>query len=568
MPRPLQVFLCHASQDKPYVLRLHRFLKQHGVQPWLDREELLPGQNWAVEISKALDASDVILVCLSKNSISKEGFVQKEISFALDKALEKPEGMIFIIPVKLEECELPRSLSRYHWVDLFRDGGRKRLLMGLNRRVIELGEEVMPIIMEDTRQRTPKPHKIEIKQDEPVSLLSSEEKVEQESKAETQITPPLQNDETTKETLGIEVQKEEPIVESFPLPQDKTTNAEFKSKPVVEKKPYTKILDPSSLNPSQPKESKQRDRKSIQSNLRWLGIGGLILFVLTCGGFGLNYLIQNLPINPTPEITTTPAFTSVPVTFTPRLTETLIPTPTLGIGSTMISNKDGMTLLFVPAGEFTMGSDLNSDEQPIHQVNLDDYWVDQTEVTNAMYSKCVADGVCKVSEDTSSSTQTSYYGNSEFDDFPVIYVDWNMANDYCSWAGRELPTEAQWEKAARGTDGRTYPWGEDISCDKANYQGSCVGDTTKVGSYLDGVSPYGIYDMAGNVWEWVSDWYDEKYYESSPSSNPLGPDSGQYRVLRGGSWNNFDVIVRSAIRYWDDPSLTNLIIGFRCSRSP
>ena len=173
MPRPLRVFLCHASQDKPVVWKLHRYLKQHGVQPWLDQEDLLPGEDWEVEIPKALFASDVILVCLSKNSVNKEGFVQKEITFALDKALEKPEGTIFIIPVKLEECDIPKRLSRYQWVDLFRPDGRKRLLMGLNKRVMEIGDEVTPVMMEETRQRTPRPTIFQV-----LNIKKSEEQID------------------------------------------------------------------------------------------------------------------------------------------------------------------------------------------------------------------------------------------------------------------------------------------------------------------------------------------------------------------------------------------------------
>ena len=153
--RPLRVFLCHASQDKPAVRKLYRYLKQHGIQPWLDQEDLLPGENWEVEIPRALNNSDVILVCLSKNSINKEGYVQKEIVFALDKALEKPDGTIFIIPAKLEECEVPKRLNRFQWVDLFRSDSNKRLLLGLNKRALDLGSDISPVILEDMRQRKP-----------------------------------------------------------------------------------------------------------------------------------------------------------------------------------------------------------------------------------------------------------------------------------------------------------------------------------------------------------------------------------------------------------------------------
>jgi len=249
-------------------------------------------------------------------------------------------------------------------------------------------------------------------------------------------------------------------------------------------------------------------------------------------------------------------------------------------------------MMYVPEGEFTMGGsaddalaacqqyttdcerDWFADEEPPHTVYLDAFWIDQTEVTNALYSKCVDAGVCTPPAFVNSFTHPDYYGNPEFDDYPVIFVDWDAANAYCSWAGRRLPTEAEWEKAARGTDERAFPWGEGISCNEANYYDFyngdhyCVGDNSKVGSYESGKSFYGAYDMAGNVWEWVSDWYDPAYYQTSPSSNPLGADLGSYRLLRGGSWNSYIHEVRSEGRLGVPPFFINHYIGFRCAVSP
>ena len=150
--RPLKVFLCHASADKPAVRKLYRYLKQRGVQPWLDEIDLLPGQNWQAEIPNALYSSDVILVCLSKNSVNKEGYVQKEISFALDKALEKPEGTIFIIPARLEECSVPSRLSHFQRVDMFREDGYKRLMQSLNLRAASLSPTVAQASVTDESQ--------------------------------------------------------------------------------------------------------------------------------------------------------------------------------------------------------------------------------------------------------------------------------------------------------------------------------------------------------------------------------------------------------------------------------
>ncbi len=249
-------------------------------------------------------------------------------------------------------------------------------------------------------------------------------------------------------------------------------------------------------------------------------------------------------------------------------TPILTPTPTLVIGSTRISEKDGMVMVYVPAGAFQMGSeDGNSDEKPVHTVTLDAFWIDRTEVTNAQYKRCVDAGGCMPPSSFKSYTRESYYGNPEFDNYPMINVSWTQANTYCAWTGRRLPSEAEWEKAARGTDGRTYPWGNtfdgsklnfcDVNChatDRDSNSDDGYADTAPVGSYPAGASPYGTLDMAGNVWEWVADWYD-------------GPLNGQARVLRGGAWWVHPKDVRTAGRYFSGPYYSDNGIGFRCVRS-
>jgi formylglycine-generating enzyme required for sulfatase activity/serine/threonine protein kinase len=256
------------------------------------------------------------------------------------------------------------------------------------------------------------------------------------------------------------------------------------------------------------------------------------------------------------------------VTDTPTA-DLSIPPACTTIGQTWTSPKDGMKLMCVPQGAFSMGSDNGEpDEEPIHTVTLDAFWIDETEVTNAMYRKCVEAGTCRP------PVSKQYFGDSNYDQHPIIYVTWDDAVDYCTWVERKLPTEAQWEKAARGVDGRTYPWGEQApTCDLANKNG-CVGVTSPVGSYPAGASPYGALDMAGNVWEWVADWYGSTYYYSqSEWYNPMGPSKGDFgilsaRVLRGCCFGCFSQVMYSSNRVRHVPSDLSGEVGFRCSRSP
>jgi formylglycine-generating enzyme required for sulfatase activity len=274
-------------------------------------------------------------------------------------------------------------------------------------------------------------------------------------------------------------------------------------------------------------------------------------------------LIAIIPLSPTLAATTS---TSPTLTLKAPMTPTQHPSFESASGATQISSKDSMVSVYVPAGVFLMGSaatdkDAADDEKPQHKITLEGYWIDKTEVTNVMYKKCVDSGSC-------GKPGCSHYGDSQYDDHPVVCVDWSLANAYCKWVGGRLPTEAEWEKAARGTDGRIYPWGNDPPSNELfNYDNNIRG-TTVVGNFPKGASPYGLLDMAGNVWEWVNDWYGEMYYWNSPRSKPQGPSYGRTRVMRGGSWDYRSWFARSASRSGVNPVISSDNHGFRCVRLP
>jgi formylglycine-generating enzyme required for sulfatase activity len=231
--------------------------------------------------------------------------------------------------------------------------------------------------------------------------------------------------------------------------------------------------------------------------------------------------------------------------------------------------RDGAVMVYVPAGTFWMGSTRevdsirwDQDERPAHTVHLDAFWIDRTEATNARYARCVAAGACR---------QSPYANDPPYsgDDHPVVGVSWYDAAAYCAWAGARLPTEAEWEYAARGPGGNTYPWGEaPLTCERAQFSGCSEypGGTVPVGSLPAGASWCGALDMLGNASEWVADWYGP--YPAGPRTNPTGPEIRDAHVLRGGSWYNNPFWVYATNRQGASPTAPRIpTIGFRCARS-
>lgn len=239
-------------------------------------------------------------------------------------------------------------------------------------------------------------------------------------------------------------------------------------------------------------------------------------------------------------------------------------------------------MVYVPADEFLMGSETGeSDERPLHPIQLNGFWIDQFEVTNLAFEQFVLETGHQT--DAEKAGWGSVWQNGQWNrvnglnwrhpnnpderisaimDHPVVQVSWGDANAYCQWVGGSLPTEARWEMAAVGTTGWRYPWGNEF--DPARLNASQHG-TVRVGSYEMGKSPCGVYDMAGNVWEWTLDWYQSDYYHTSPTTNPRGPAEGTYKTLRGGAWDPSGGDSRSADRGALSPSSRGNTIGFRCA---
>ncbi len=228
---------------------------------------------------------------------------------------------------------------------------------------------------------------------------------------------------------------------------------------------------------------------------------------------------------------------------------------------------DRISWILIPAGDFQMGNTGDRGEMPLHRVLLSSYWMDRTEVTNAQYKECVMSRACDPPVSFRSYSRPRYFDDPAYGAYPVVYVNWNDADTYCRWAGGRLPTEAEWEYAARGPDDRRYPGGNETpERPLLNFDFS-IGDTSPAGSYPLGSSPYGVLDMAGNVSEWVSDFFESGYYLQSPLSDPTGPAATDAHVVRGGSWLDDPNMVRSDLRlgYPSDSAYVNL--GFRCAES-
>jgi formylglycine-generating enzyme required for sulfatase activity len=446
--RRLKVFLCHSKEDKPKVRELYRQLVADSFDAWLDEENLLPGQDWDLEIRNAVKDADVVLVCLSKGSTTKAGYVQKETRFALDIADEQPEGAIYLIPTRLEDCSVPSRLSRWQWVDLFNFNGYEKIRTALKTRANHLGIPYTNITTEEEYLNAA------------IALTKGEEKI---------TISLLQRKLRIGYTRAVRIL--DAMVQKGFVDSDNETHL---------------FLEPQMLR-------------------------------IPAG----NFLMGSSPEQAEQAI------------------------------------KDGADKSWVER------------EQPQHEVELSEYSIGKYPITNREYQAFVKGTDHKPPQDWDGDQYPAGKG-----DHPVVYVSWQDAYAFCEWLSGKankaycLPTEAEWEKAARGTDGRIWPWGNEFASSKANTKEANIGATTPVGQFSpQGDSIYGCSDMIGNVWEWCNDRWEFDSSSRISKSSHVSQQENNY-IVRGGSFSRSNWDARCATRRANRSSLVGEAKGFRVALSP
>ena len=580
--RPLKVFLCHAHADRDPVRGLYARLTQDGVDAWLDKAKLLPGQDWELEIRKAVREADVVVVCLSKQ-FNQAGFRQKEVRLALDTAMEKPEGEIFIIPARLDECDNLESLRKWHWVNLFEADGYEMLMRAFRARANRIGAT-----LQVKRSWLPK-------------IISPR----------SELKKSIQNKKIEEPNGNIVETKKDNLNNLHPLPDDMApspdnfpdgweaqwqsgfvkTSKDEKVKLAIPEKETTEAVG---TTVEKPREKRKRlvRRPNTAIVVAIIGFAGIVIIGLLSSPL-IEKWFSIAPVV-TESVTATYTLTSQSVVPSQTLEPTQIDgTPTITLtptGSftpavislpTEIIDTIGVEMVLVPAGEFTMGIDVSKacpnatlsawwacektydENAPLQMIFLDTFYIDKYEVTNAKYQECVSTGQCKPPAEIKLG-DINYYGNSNYDSYPVVWITWEMAKQYCTSRDAYLPSNAEWEKAARGTDQRIFPWGNhtDVTL-RTNGPGTKDGFqvTAPVGSFPLDVSPYGAFDMAGNVSEMVIDkviYF--HYFGNADSGNTFTPYT--YSMTKGGNWSYSSLFVYD----FGGGSGGDSSVGFRCAR--
>jgi formylglycine-generating enzyme required for sulfatase activity len=563
------IFLSYRRSDsRGYTNAIYTLLELHfgSKQIFMDVDTLIPGVDFVQALEEAVEACDIFLAVIGprwenikdakglNRLANPEDFVRIEVAHALRRGIP-------VIPILVDGAQVPSSenlpdnlkpLARRH---TFVIGDHLRTDV---QRLINVIEKTFNRLEAER-----------IEQEKAEAERQEREKAEGKRQAQEKEQAERQAQEKAEEALDVPRQ---PIPVN--IQQEKTLPAQSPS--------TVKLIS---------------QLKKIPA-WGW-GIGGLALFLIVfvvTGGFSPN---QTEVPSSTEVVQTADVLTIIKATetetITPVIEATLIETSTPTASQTpdsvvrMISEIDGMEMIYIAAGEFQMGGQSDNvfeSNEPVHSVYLDDFYLDQHEVTNAQFSVFLNQ---QENQEEGGTTWLEDYKNDNkwgrapivmidgqweskdgYEEHPVVEVTWHGAQAYCDWAGRRLPTEAEWEKGARGElEGKKYPWGdEDPTCTAGAENGSQFFDC---GSYtpVKTFSPngYGLYDMSGNVWEWVADWYEEDYYSKSPAENPQGPFQGVTKLMRGGSWQSLSYQVQSSVRFKMKPRYQGGVAGFRCATS-
>ncbi|HQX16394.1 MAG TPA: SUMF1/EgtB/PvdO family nonheme iron enzyme [Anaerolineales bacterium] len=582
--KPPKVFISYAWEDdlKTWVLDFAARLRSDGINAILDQWETVPGDQLPEFMEKSVRESDfVVFVCTptyKRKSDRRKGGVGYEGHIITGEVFQKNNHRKFI-PV----------LRKGKWATASPSWASSKLFIDFRG---EPYSETSYQHLLDTlfgKSPTAPPLRDDIlreKEERETAEKIAQEKVARE-KAEKGVaeSAQLEVEEQAKIIVARENAERERIV------REEREKQEREAAEKTEQEKVRREVDKAVKDVQRQLERKlffMRLRHKINRlsfYLRYYIFPAILVLGIIAGTFyvakpyfdnALPLIENEVGITPQPSLTTIQTDVPSTVAF-----ETATPYHLL----TEITDAKGVSMVLVPAGEFIMGSDADVayaecqksrsdcqgnwfvDEEPQHTIYLNDYYIDKYEVTNFFYARCVALGVCDQPGDNNSD-----YGNTNFDNFPVVYADWYMAKTFCEWRESHLPTEAQWEKAARGIDSRNYPWGEGIDCTKANYWGddvACIRNLTEVGKYDLGRSPYGLYDMTGNVWEWVNSLYQPYPYNPRIKFGFGSEDleSSSNRVLRGGGMNyELGYDARISNRLSKAPDFVSDIVGFRCAK--
>ncbi len=559
MPQTPKFFITHSWKDIDFAKRLCDDLRKHGLEGFFDAYSIQPGENIAARISEGLEKCDVYVPILSLAALDSP-WCKEEINAAITLKNERDSkgrvrGRPEIIPLVVEPCDLPVLLKPVLYINFV--GRYDAALEELLSKGFKVARPTSTAVPARSTHATPTasappkstpapPRAPTLPRDELADLYQEARALQgegnlREAAARFEKIADYRDAPARLQKLQLYLAADDLMKQAL---ADKDDRAESWQDAHARLEELLQ-LDPQFLDA----------RAKLATTNRWIALAEIyerLLDALDIDDWAKAFPLFEQIRRAKPNY---------------KRTQTLFErawSPMVQAGVTKKVDKDGRELLLVPAGEFMMGGNEGSDdEKPPHTVYLDAFYISRFPVINADYKKFV---------DAAKHSPPSHWQNGKIpqgkENYPVVNVSWDDATAYAQWVGKRLPTEAEWEKAASWDDikkeKRIYPWGKDFDVSRCNSSESGIGDTTPVGKYSpQGDSFYGVADLAGNVWEWCADWYDENYYKNSLKENPKGPASGQARVLRGGAFDFGSDYVRAACRGWYVPNFGLRYDGFR-----